>query len=568
MSIKNSAIFILLLSLFAGCNSIDEAITVVQVDPLKKVFKEQLFFEDNKDTAAVAKGETASFQFVFRSIYPVKNLKIEAGELMNGNHRIPSSLEAFVGHVYIPGNFLSHTPSQNRLAPVSGYFPDPLWEIESTDVASMSNQPLWVNYAIPRDAAEGTYTALLHITGETNGRKFNISKQVVAQVYNVVLPEQTLWVDNWINPYPGELRRMNGGEICPIYSERFWELNKIVANKVRDYGQNVYRILWEMPGNYSIAGKTESGQYIYDFSFESFDRMVELYIREGGLKRFTVSHIGGRINGGWYDHIGVTVPILSGDKTIIKNMPLESEEARNFLDQFIPALTGHVKEKGWEDFYLQYLADEPADGEYEPSYLRIAEYIKKLSPGLKIIDALHRTPNIARAIDIPVPMTDRLHLQYEELYKPMIESGKEVWHYTCMEPYGEKYANRFLEQPLIQTRLLHWINYRYNVKGYLHWGLNSWRNDTIQGENMDWGNKPAGDCWIIYPSYGKLHSSMRLEAMRDGINDYELLKLLESKNPAGAKELAEKTVKDFDSYDQDIVHFRQRRAKMLKWLSE
>jgi hypothetical protein len=163
-------------------------------------------------------------------------------------------------------------------------------------------------------------------------------------------------------------------------------------------------------------------------------------------------------------------------------------------------------------------------------------------------------------------------LKWEGTYKQLVESGKEVWHYSAMGYQSENYANRFLEQPLIQTRLLHWINYRYNVKGYLHWGLNSWRNDTIpiqgQCEKMDWGNNPAGDCWIIYPTYSKLHSSIRLEAMRDGIHDYELLKLLESKNPAGAKELAEKTVKNFDSYDHDLVHFRQRRVKMLKWLSE
>jgi hypothetical protein len=171
---------------------------------------------------------------------------------------------------------------------------------------------------------------------------------------------------------------------------------------------------------------------------------------------------------------------------------------------------------------------------------------------------------------MPVVIIDRLHLQYENLYKPMIESGKEVWFYTCMEPLGN-YANRFLEQPLLQTRILHWINYRYNLKGYLHWGLNSWRyNILLPDEGLDWGYRdvPAGDCWVIYPGYKKVYSSIRLEAMRDGIHDYELLKLLETKKPDGAKELVEGVVKNFDLYDNNIAHFRARRVKMLQWLSE
>lgn len=558
---------VFLLYALAGCGNADEAIVFTQVDPLKKVFKEQLYFEEIRDTMAVAKGETASFQLVFRSIYPVKDLRIESGELTCGDSSIPASLEAFVGYVHVPDKFLSGIPSNEQLTTVSGYYPDPLWEEESYDVASMSNQPVWINYAVPRDALAGVYSGDVYVTGKINGRKFRVGRQVTAKVYDVELPEQTLFVDNWINPYPQELKRMNNGELFPIYSDRYWELNKVIANMMRDYGQNVYRTFPLQEGNWSIVGKTESGQLKYGFNFKYFDQSVELYLKEGGLKRITGYHLCQRLTPGWDSHTGVCVPIVSGNDTVVQIMPLEAPEARNFLDQFIPALNQHLKEKGWHDMYAQYLADEPADGEYVESYLRIEEYVKNLAPDLTIIDALHRTPEIAKKIELPVCILDRLHLQYEWLYKPMIEAGKEVWFYTCMEPLGN-YANRFVEQPLIQTRILHWINYKYKIPGYLCWGLNSWRNDSMEGENIDWGNVPAGDCWIIYPDYGKLHSSIRLEAMRDGINDYELLRLLEKKDPDKARELAEGVVKNFDSYDNDINNFRQRRRAMLQRLSE
>ena len=559
---------VFLLALLCSCTGrIENTLTLVQADPLKKIFKEQLYFEETPDTIAVARGETASFQLVFRSLYPVTGLSFDAGALeMDGSSAIEAGLKAFVGYVYVPERFMSTLPSDKRQTTVSGYYPDPLWETETTDVASMSNQPIWIDYRIPDDAEAGVYTAEITVTGIADGKKFKLEKTVSAKVYDVTLPEQTLYVDNWINPYPQELRRMNRGELFPLYSDKYWELNKAIANMMRDYGQNVYRVFPLQDGNWSICGKTADGLPEYDFNFRYFDESVEFYMKEGGLKLITGYHLCQRLTPGWYSHPGIMVPLVSERDTVMKIMPFESPEAKNFLDQYIPAFDRHLKEKGWDDIYLQYLADETADGEYEQTYLRIADYIKNLAPDLKIIDALHRTPGIARKIDVPVCILDRLHLQYGDLYKDMIESGKNVWFYTCMEPLGN-YANRFIEQPLIQTRILHWINYRYGVKGYLHWGLNSWRNDEIYGENIDWENNPAGDCWIIYPDYGKVHPSIRLEAMRDGINDYALLKMIGEKNPEKAQEFAAETVMDFDRYDNDIYDLRQRRTRMLEYLS-
>ena len=102
-----------------------------------------------------------------------------------------------------------------------------------------------------------------------------------------------------------------------------------------------------------------------------------------------------------------------------------------------------------------------------------------------------------------------------------------AWH-----PQDE-YANRFIEQPLIKTRLLHWINFRFGATGYLHWGWDFWSDNCLEetaGIIPEAGNiMPGGDAFITYPGNGKILSSIRLEAMRDGIVDYELLKMLEQR---------------------------------------
>ena len=164
-----------------------------------------------------------------------------------------------------------------------------------------------------------------------------------------------------------------------------------------------------------------------------------------------------------------------------------------------------------------------------------------------------------------MPILDHLHRDYE-FFRQRQKAGDEVWFYTCCGPTGS-YANRFIEQPLIKPRLLHWINFRYGVTGYLHWGFNCWEpGHTAFDETMfRW---PGGDQWIVYPKDGKLLSSIRLEAMRDGIGDYELLSMLAERDPAAAQKLAAETILDFNRYDTDVARFRARRLQLLQTLAK
>ncbi|MCL2117758.1 MAG: DUF4091 domain-containing protein [Planctomycetaceae bacterium] len=536
---------VLMVSVFA--QNTDEVLPVVcvQLDPLEKVFTEESYFVENPETAAVAKGETATFQFVIRSAYPIQELKIEAGNLMNGDQRIAATLKAFVGYIRA-GNHAGKL-SKDAVLPISDYYPDCLQEIDSIDVPPMQNQPVWVSYAIPRDAADGNYSATLTFTGKLNGQPFQIAKQVNAKVYPVTLPEQTLWVTNWW--VSSGFSKMNGNQPVENYSDRYWELLTAMAHVMRDHGQNTY-IFWDWPG----LCKIELSGTQYSFDFANFDTMVELLIREGGLQRIEGGHLGGRM-GGWDSDFGVSVP-KSGTK------PIDDEAVQNFLSQFLPALYSHLEAKGWKDRYVQHIADEPTDQNAE-SYLRITEFVKKQMPGIPIVDALS-SKKLVDFVDVWVPILDHYHKEYA-FYQERQAAGDEIWFYTCTGPQGN-YANRFMEQPLVQTRFLHWINYRYGSTGYLHWGFNFWHMNTTNDAAVN--NWPAGDSWIVYPKEGGVFSSIRLAAMRDGINDYGLLKLLEQKAPGRAKALAGAVIQDFDSYNSNVRAFRQTRLKLLEELSQ
>jgi hypothetical protein len=163
-------------------------------------------------------------------------------------------------------------------------------------------------------------------------------------------------------------------------------------------------------------------------------------------------------------------------------------------------------------------------------------------PTIDAIDA-HDVPEALRdASDVWVPQLGRFDEQVALLAERQ-RAGNEVWYYTCLFPRG-RYMNRLMDLPLLKARLLHWLNYRYSLTGFLHWGWNFWTpepmKDTQPVINMNLTLLPSGDAFIVYPDRARLSvfPSIRLEAMRAGVEDYEMLVALARRDRAAADALA------------------------------
>ena len=162
-------------------------------------------------------------------------------------------------------------------------------------------------------------------------------------------------------------------------------------------------------------------------------------------------------------------------------------------------------------------------------------------PGVLTMDAVDASDipeELKKNCDVWVPQLGRFDNQME-LIRDRIQSGHDVWFYTCLFP-NKRYLNRLIDYPLLKVRLLHWLNFRYGFTGFLHWGWNYWTPEPVKDTQpvIDANTQllPPGDAFIVYPDRaGKsVYSSIRLEAMREGIEDYELLLLLKQKNPAAS----------------------------------
>src|SRR5690606_20945230 len=230
----------------------------------------------------------------------------------------------------------------------------------------------------------------------------------------------------------------------------------------------------------------------------------------------------------------------------------------------------HLQERGWADTYYQHILDEPHDHEIK-FYEQYGELVRKLMPGIKTVDAVDLEENggfLDRYLDYWVPVLSSFDEALDVLASHTVQEGKGAWYYTCIGP-RERYLNRFIDFSLLKVQLLHWFNYRHGLTGYLHWGGNYWSEEPFENVQpvINDGRTllPAGDSAIIYPDPENLSvlSSIRLEIMREGIEDYELFRVLEQDNPQLASDLVRQAIPNITDYVRDVAEFRNLRRQLL-----
>lgn len=536
--IKRLALGLLAAGALPAPHAMSATADLIPVDPLVKVFRGETKLPSASPEADVAVGEQATIQIVFRSAKSVTNLRATVfGD-------VPGTVVRLVGYVKVGKSYNGAPP--DTLPSADRQFPDPLLEDQGIAVAENQNQPIWITVpACKPGVLKGVLTA--RWTGGEASQPFSV------RVHDIQMKKPRLRVTNWWFADATRLSMLAGHKV-ELFSDEYWKLIRQFGDFMARYHQNVVLVAPLDLVRFSYHG----GQWSFDFS--RFDKTVETFVAAGVIGLIEGGHIGGRGSGDWKSGFLVRVPRADGG---CDNLPATAPEAQAFYRRFFPALAGHLKTRGWDKRYRQHLADEPIN-ENAASYRDIARLVHETAPGIRVIEAT-QTRALVGAVDTWVPILDHLHRDYDFLRQRQ-QAGDEVWFYTCCEPTGS-YANRFIEQPLIKPRLLHWINFCYGVTGYLHWGFNCWEpgHSPFDETMFRW---PGGDQWIVYPRDGKLLSSIRLEAMRDGIGDYELLSMLAERNPAAAQKLAAETILDFNRYDTDVAHFRARRLQLLRGLAK
>lgn len=521
------------------------SLKIYQTDPLQKILYTETEFTDLTDTVRVARGENAVFQFVLTSDENVSGLKATAS--------CKGLPEAKLGWVHDVHNEKPTFGADDMIVTPDNNYPDPIFDDMEENIDSAAHKTIWVDFAIPHGVKAGVYKCKLAV----KGGELKVTKNFYIKVYPVDLPEeQSLKVVNWYNSYT--LNYIDGGEVADNHTARHMELLSTLAKTAAEYGQNCWLVA-ERP---DIILNADSTDFVLDFT--PFDNAMEVLIKDGNLKYFCFPHFGGRSDREWDKPFVFGMTYVKDKALCNKTATADDPDLKVYIQRYCKLLEEHLLKKGWFDIYYQHIADEPAltGTPNQKSWSAVAAMIKEAVPGARTFDA---SSEIVENQDVSVVI-----LGENIATMPPVQEGQERWMYTCTEPKGN-FANRFVQLPLIKTRILHWINYKYNECGYLHWGYNYWNFslDPLHDVTTQEHTWPGGDTYIIYPSgTGKIYPSIRLCAMRDGIRDYDLLKLVEAKDPEKAKAWCDAVVFGPDSYNLDPANLYDLRRQMLEFLSE
>jgi len=509
-----------------------------------------------------ARNQQVSVQLAVRSVAPVPGMTVEVPPLeMRSGGKLADVRVRQVGYVIV-GSHTPDTPPEELVGEAPGWYPDPLLDFP-LDLEARRTHAVWVTVRVPAEARAGIYRGAIHLRA---GNRLVASAPFRLRVAAATVPEQrSLKVTNWFGLDDKVSRQFYG---VPAFSEEWWTLVENVARVMADHRQNVILTpLMEL-----IQPRVAGNEIRYDFA--NFDRWVETFKRAGAIGYIEGGHLLGRGGESYEGSLEIPTFQLAGGQIRKESLPADDPRVEQFLASFLGALNAHLEEKGWKSIYFQHILDE-AHGPEPPYYKKFAEVVHRYLPGIPTMDAVdaaHMPEELQENCDIWVPQLGRFDDQMD-LLRRRIDSGHEVWFYTCLVPNG-RYLNRLLDYPLLKVRLLHWVNFRHNLVGFLHWGGNYWTpepmKDTQPVINANTTLLPAGDAFIMYPDRANksVLSSIRFEAMREGIEDYELLRLLKTKNPAEANRLAEAAIVSFTEYVRDPVAFRKLQRELLEALAK
>jgi len=497
-----------------------ESLKVDVVSPLIRVFPTTP--PKNKSRTSIeiwsARNEYESTQIVLQANKEVTVDDVLMSELTNMKNGAIISIKnfsyAFPEYVFI-GKHTPETPLAELDGVVPGLYPDPLEKKPSLRFSG--TRSIWLTWYVPQNTMPGDYEGqvLVHTSGDL------LKIPVVLHVWNFTLPEKpSLYVTNWLHDSKIEFSyQVQRG------SKSYWDIVEKIANDMQAHRQSVIFT----PLN--LIRMTEYYDGTYEFDFRDYEKWIEIFKKN----RFQVFE-GSRLD--QHESYYIRRPVgLSFKRLDFSGSQLNTAAGQKYLTLLLQALYQENIKLGIQDRYLQHIFDE-AGPEKTHLYQEIAALVRRAMPGVTIIDTSDM-PEEKRTgmMDIPVTLIGRPVGKTPT--GPHAKWGK--WWYTSVSTKG-KYPNRFIDYPLMKSRMIPWISWREGMTGYLQYGYNWWYTPSGKSPWEDveqTGKYPPGDGFIVYPSRNRLDnapvSSLRWEAFRDGMEDYEYLTQLEK----GTKKMQE-----------------------------
>ena len=363
-----------------------------------------------------------------------------------------------------------------------GLWPDPLIPVKSVDVKAQTVQPLWVTVYVPANTLAGDYEGSIEV-GIMGYEPQHIP--VKLKVYNFTLPKESQLKTAFdFYGHITKIRYPQGkNEADEAWQARLNDLNDKFIVSMLKYRMNPVLNL----------DPTSQGE------LSNVDRYRAL-----GLNNFSIGKRGGTFNNNW---------------------PEDEVSIEELLDTY-RTYGESLKLNGLLEFNYIYTWDEGDMG--NPRVSKIASMIHRAYPGLKNMVCYHglwdpdSMPGWGKDIDI---WTFQIDDYNEERFNKLKALGMEMWMYIS-GPAGTTSPNLAMDFDSIDYRIISWVCWKFDIKGFLYWCVNWWPkvDPFTNAANSDWAQN--GNGLLFYPGTDGPWASLRVEVFRDGMEDYEYIQLL------------------------------------------
>ena len=511
---------------------------------------------------AAARNEWESFQILLRSDEPVRGVNVEPGDLAGPNGAVLRAADArlFRAHQL---ELTVGTFRNEDFKP--GWYPDPLIPFRHPmtgeplaggrlaavpfDLPAGQTHGFWVDLLAPPGAKPGEYRGTYRVTAEGDRA---VEIPVVFTVWDFELPRVSAFRTALGSP----AARMRG-----YYAQRAKEGKEPEPS---DWDA-VDRQCAEMLSRHRINATPPPGSLAPvaepDGTFRIPDEQVTAL-------------------GEFVDRYHVNAVPIPHPRCVVR----DPEQERDKLHAWLAAWDRAANELDRPEvvFYI-YLRDEPND---EEAYRYVQRWGKAIRDAESVVKVLvveqtwtqnEAWGDLYGAVDIWCPLFS--------LFKPESAAerqaaGETVWTYTAL-CQREKTPWWHIDFPLLNYRVPAWIGWRYRIRGLLYWGgMSFWRQvddpwtdpKTLDRRDGRKGPLYNGEGSIVYPGravgYDGIAPSLRLKALRDSIEDYQYLSMLESLGLAvEAEERVVPLAGSWFAWETDPVAYERARAGLAAMIA-
>lgn len=547
---------------------------IVQLSSLEKVRENDGLDREEIHRRTVLAGERVSYQICMRS-----DVRMEA------KISVESELAEHI-RLYLVKSVPMDLPAREKemagedyITLEPGLMPDllvPLEEQKMQLTVSSRVSAVWVKVDIPKDAKPGNYEVKICLTpGEDcfeNGSVFGGSETMWIRVLPAVMPEQRLIYTRWFH---GDCIAQQ--HQVEIYSERHWELIDKYIAAAADVGINMILVPIHTPPLDTAVGTVRPCVQLvdiekkgdrYEFAFDRFRRFIQI-CKKNGIRYFEMAHMFSQ----WGAKCAANILVTENGKTDYLfgwHVAADDGEYVRFLKQYIGAVTQELAREGILENTYFHVSDEPSTDVME-TYKTASDIIRSLTGDSRIFDALSSYEFYEKGlVECPVTSVGHIHDFLEH-------DVKEQWvYYSCD---AEKiFTNTFLAMPSSRVRILGFLLYKYNIKGFLQWGFNYYNARvsrypvnpylTTSGDQA----YPSGDPFIVYPGRDGAYPSIRGEVLYEAVQDMDVCFALEAYigreeviaviDGAAGRDLR------FDDYPRGKDFLERLRAKMVEKIGE